>query len=52
MVKEWRRGFERHFEHERQYSSFTNGVKDNKGIFIKYLRAHRLLSIPDSIDHL
>jgi len=39
-------GYERH---TRQY--FTYRVKHNKGIFIKYLTAHRLLDITDNIGH-
>lgn len=41
-------GYERH---KRQYLSFTYGIKHNKGIFIKYLRAQRLLNITDNIGH-
>lgn len=38
-------------QHKRQYFSLTYGIKHNKGIFIKYPRAHRLLNITDNIGH-
>lgn len=44
-------GYEKHFGQERQYLSFTYRIKHNKGIFIKYQRAHRLLNITDNIGH-
>lgn len=40
-----------HFGYERQYSTFTNDVKHNKGIFIKHLNAWRLLNITFNIHN-
>jgi len=48
---EWGRGTKMALGYERQYLSFFNGIKHNKGYLLKHLRAHRLLNITDNIGH-
>lgn len=51
LVTDGEGGYKKHFGQERQYLSFTYGRKHNKGIFIKYQRALRLLNVTDNIGH-
>ncbi len=47
----WLNGGGGYEKNEKQYLSFTYGIKHNKSTFIKYLEAQWLLNITDNVGH-